>query len=293
MTRTVSQAGSRLPQSGNGGAPGKRLTLADSIKGGKQLPSRLIFHGVAGIGKTSFAAQSPNPFFLLSPGETGLHTLSDQGLVSKEIPNIEVAEWDDVLAIIEELRTTEHDRKTLVLDVVDGFEKLCNQYVCMKDYAGDWGTKGFMSYQQGFRTVAAGPWKQFLQELDRLRETKRMAIVMLAHTGIGNFNNPAGADYNRFNPTLYKDAWELLFGWADIVLFGNRDVTASKEKGASKAKASGGQSRILYTEFDAIADAKNRHNLPPEIDMGNSGQEAWNNFIGAIKAGKNGGKVSE
>ncbi len=291
MTRTVSQA-SRLPQSESIGTR-KRYTLADSIKGGKQLPSRMIFHGVAGIGKTSFAAQMPHPYFLLSPGETGLHTLADQGLVSKEIPNLEIFDWENLIDIIKELQTTEHNFKTLVLDAVDGFEKICNQYVCTKDYEGDFGKKGFLNYQQGYKTVAMGPWKQLLQELDRLRENKRMAIVMLAHTGIANFGNPAGADYNRFTPTLYKDAWELIYGWTDIVLFGNRDTTVSKDGQDRKAKGHGGQSRILYTEYDAIADAKNRHNLPPEIDMGDSGVEAWNNFIEAIKAGKNGGKASE
>lgn len=290
MTRTVSNP--RLPQPGNGGTV-KRFTLADCIKGGKQLPSRLVFQAVAGAGKTTFATFSPNPFFLLSPGETGLHTLADQGLVSKDVQSLEILEWENLFSVIEELQTTNHDRKTLVLDAIDGFEKLGNKYVCDKDYGGDWSTKGFLNYQVGYRSMAMGPWKHLLQELDHLRELKRMAIILLAHSGISNFSNPAGADYNRFTPPMYKDAWEITFGWADIVLFGNRETTVKKEKADTKAKASGGRARIMYTEYDAIADAKNRHNLPAEIDMGSSGQEAWNNFIEAIKAGKNGGKAAE
>ena len=289
MTRTVSNA-PRLPQSGNGGAAAKRYTLADVTKGGKGLPMKIVITGIPGIGKTSCAAQAVNPFFLLSPGETGINTLADNGLVPKDIPSLEIQDWENLLSIIGELQTKEHNRQTLILDVVDGFEKLANHYVCVKDYSGDWSAKGFMSYQQGFRNVAAGPWRQLLQELDRLREIKRMAIILLAHTGIANFANPAGADYNRYTPTMYKDAWELTFGWAEAVLFGNRDISVTKEKLDRKAKGVGGQSRIFYTEYSAIADAKNQYNLSPEIDMGNSGKEAWENFIKAKEAGKIGGK---
>jgi hypothetical protein len=80
----------------------------------------LIFHGQGGIGKTSFAAHSTKPFFLLSPGETGLHTLIDSGQLPP-IPNIEVHEWPNLMSLIDELTTTDHEYKTLVLDVLDGF----------------------------------------------------------------------------------------------------------------------------------------------------------------------------
>jgi hypothetical protein len=274
--------------------PPKRLSLADSIRGGRKLPSRVIFHGQGGIGKTSWAAQAPSPFFLLSPGETGLHTLIDSGLVG-EVPNLEVFDWDNAIAIIEELTSTNHAYKTLVIDTLDGMEKLANAHVCELDFKGDWGEKGFMSFQRGYKVTASGPWRGFLAALDKLREVKRMGIILLAHTGVGNFQNPSGPDFNRYTPDIYKDAWALAFGWADIVLFGQREVAVSKDdKTDRKAKGHGGDARVIYTEWSAFADAKNRHNLPPEIEMGTSGKEAWQNFIKAIAAGKNGnGKDGE
>ena len=265
-------------------APVKRLSLADAVKGGKGLPSRLVVHGQGGIGKTSFAAQAPKPFFLLSRGETGLHTLIDAGQLP-EVPNLEVEDWDNALSIIDELTTGGHDYKTLALDVLDGFEKMCNEAVCRTSFNNDWGAKGFANYAAGNRFVASGPWRELLNSLDRLREQKRMAVILLAHTGQGNFKNPTGADFDRFAPSMYKDVWQLTFGWADIVLFGYPEVIASKERGESKAKGISGE-RVFRTEWDAAFDAKNRHGLPPEIPMGRSGAEAWNNFIEALKAGK-------
>jgi hypothetical protein len=166
--------------------------------------------------------------------------------------------------------------------VLDGFEKLANDYVLMANYAGDRGEKGFGGWQRGYETVAAGPWRELLAALDKLREAKRMGIVCLAHTGTGNFKNPKGPDYDRFVPNMHKYSWNATFGWADIVLFGYHETIVAKDKADRKAKGNTGQ-RIMQTDHDASADAKNRHALPPEIEMGSSGKEAFENFINALK----------
>jgi len=213
----------------------------------------------------------------------------DAGL-APEVPNLEIADWDGSLALIEELTTQEHPYKTLVIDVIDGLEKLANEHVCQSSFGGDWSEKGFMGFHRGFKVAASGPWRSFLAALDKLRAAKLMGIILLAHTGTGSFQNPTGPDYNRYAPDMYKDAWQLTYGWADIVLFANREPVVQKERGQPKGKASGALPRTLYTEWSPFADAKNRHNLPDEIDMGNSGAEAWHNFTEALKAARQGGK---
>jgi len=265
-------------------APGKRLSLSDAISGGKQLPSRVIFHGQSGIGKTSFAANAPKPFFLLSRGETGLHTLIDSGQLPK-IQNVEAKTWDDCMGILDDLTSQPHDYKTLVIDVLDGMEKLANEYVCATSFNNDWGRTGFVNYSAGERAVASCQTRELICALEKLREVKRMAIIGLAHTGVGNFNNPLGSDYNRYLPSIYKDSWNLLEAWADIVLYGYHEVVAAKNKEDRKAKATTGV-RLMATEWCAAFSAKNRHGLPPEIEMGGSGQEAWNNFKTALEAGR-------
>jgi hypothetical protein len=249
-----------------------------------------VIHGQGGIGKTSAAAHAQSPFFLLSPGETGLHTLIDAGILPP-LPNLEVHDWEGVLSLVEELATTDHPYKTLVIDTIDGLEQLCNAHVCATDYSGDWSEKGFMGYQRGYRAMAAGPWRGLLAALDKMRELKRVRPILLAHTGMGNFSNPEGPDYNRYVPNMYKDAWQLTFGWADIVLFGQREIFVVKDRPKDqRGKAVGGDHRVFFTEWRASADAKNRHNLPPEIEMGNSGKEAWENFTAAITASRQNGK---
>lgn len=257
------------------------------IQGGRGLPSRVVFHGQPGIGKTSLASYAPNLLSLLSPGETGLHVLIDNGLLPS-VSNLEISNWNELTGIIDELTTTKHDYKTLVFDVLNGFERMANAHVCNTDYHGDRSEKGFMGYMRGYQTTAMGIWKELLAALDRLREVKQMGILLLAHTAVANFRNPSGPDYDRFVPAFegIKYTWPPTLEWADIVLFGYREIATVEKKGDGKAKGRGGTQRMIATEYSAIADAKNRHNLPPTISMGNSGKEAWDNFMAALAEGR-------
>jgi len=267
------------------GAPVKRLSLSDVQQGSRKLPSRLVIHGQAKVGKTSMAAYCDKPIFVISPGETGLHTLIDSGIVPN-IPNIEIPDFDSLMQFIGELTTTEHSYKNVVFDTLDGFEKEANRKHCTEFYKGDWSESGFLGYQRGFRSVASGPWRELLAALDRLRETKRVGIILLAHTGVANQRRPIGTDFHRYTPAMAKEAWELTFGWSDICLFAEPVVVATKEKGDRVPKGHGGNTRVLHTEWEAAFDAGNRHGLPSEIDMGGNGKEAWDNFLSAVKSSR-------
>lgn len=263
--------------------PAKRMSVSDIQTKGKNLPSRFILHGTEGIGKTSFAAQAPAPIFLMARGETGLETLIDSGRLP-DVPHWpEIQSWSDLLGAIEALTTEEHGYKTLVIDTLNGCERLCHEMVCNRDFGGDWGKSGFTSYMTGFE-VSLAPWREFLVALDSLREKRRMSVLALCHTKVVSFKNPEGADYDRYAPDMHQKTWSLTHKWADGVLFANFEVFVD-EKGA-RAKGKGGNVRMIYTERTAAYDAKNRHGLPTEISMGTSSQESWDNFKKAIQTGK-------
>jgi hypothetical protein len=254
---------------------------------GNNLPSRLIVHGVEGVGKTSFAAHAPKPIFLMARGETGLETLIDSGRLSN-VPHLpEVETWEDLRSAIQWLTDSEHDFKTLVIDTLNGVERLCHEHVCRRDYNSDWTKTGFLNYAQGFDTSLAD-WRELLCMLDALRAKKRMAVVGLCHTKVGTFKNPEGADYDRYQPDMHHKTWGLTHKWADHVLFANFYVDVSKDKGESRPKGKGGQDRVLYTVRHAAYDAKNRAGLPEVIELGQSASEGWNNFTTALKAAKGG-----
>lgn len=265
-------------------APRRRVSLGDITAKSRRLPLRIIYHAVPGFGKTSFAAQFPNPVFLCDASETGLETLIDSGQLGEtpHFPPIET--WQEVLDAVTALTEDEHSFKTLAIDTMGGIERLCHEHVCRRDYGGDWGDKGFSSYHKGY-DVSLADWRELLQRLDTLRERRNVRIVMLAHTRVTQFRNPEGEDYDRFEPDTHRKTWALTHKWADLVLFGNYITAIDKKPGQQKGKGRGGTQRMLYTERSAAWDAKHRHGLEPQILLGDSPTEAYQSFLEAMKAG--------
>jgi hypothetical protein len=278
--------GRRLAQSATTAPSARRFSLADLSGKGSGLPNRYILHGVEKCGKTSFAAYFPNPVFIETRGETGLETLIDAGRLPETPHFPECKTWEDIASAIDVLTNEEHDRKTLVIDTLNGAERLCHEEVCRRDYSNDWGERGFTGYMRGY-DVALADWRTMLSSLDRLREVRKMAIICLCHTKVKTFKNPEGADYDRYQPDMHEKTWGLSHKWADAVLFLNFETFVNEENAKKKGKATSSQARMLYTERHAAYDAGNRLGLPAELDMGNSGEEAFNNFKRAMIEARN------
>lgn len=271
---------------GSGTVPAKKFSLSDIQSKSEATPNRYGLHAREGWGKTSFGAQTPKPIFLQTRGETGLDTL----IANHQLPETphfpEIQSWEDLKEAIRILTHEEHPYRTLVIDTVNGAERLCYEHVCQREFGGDWGNAGFTGYMRGYE-VAQADWRMFLNDLDELRHAKRMTIFLLIHTKIKTFKNPQGADYDRWSPDMHEKCWGLTLKWLDCVLFGNFETAIKTDKaGDKKGKAAAASFRMLYTQHQAAFDAKNRFGLPEEIDMGNSPAEAWANFSAALKQGR-------
>jgi len=244
-----------------------------------------IAYGPPGVGKTSLGAAIPGCVFLIDDNEDGINTLKAGGLAKEGVPVMPPASaWQDVLGSLDALATGKHDHKCLVLDTLGGMERLCHEYICQTQFKGDWGEKGFSSYARGYE-VALPEWRLFLNALDKCR-VRGMSILALTHSIVKPYKNPEGEDYDRFTPDMHHKTWGLTHRWADMVLFLNYYVETVKERGDHKAKGRGGQQRTMYTEYHAAYEAKNRSGLPTEIDMGNNGNDAWNNLRTALRKDK-------
>ncbi len=266
---------------------GKRMSLAEIVGKGSGLPGRYILHGVEGVGKTSFAAFAPRPIFIQTAGETGLETLIDSGRLP-EIPHWPaVRSWDELLGAINALTNDPHEYRTLVFDTLNGAERLCFDEVTRRDFNGCPGEKGFAGYSRGAE-VSQVDWRMMFAELDALRESRRMAILCLCHTRVKPFKNPEGPDYDRFAPDMHEKSWGNAHKWADAVLFMNYETFFHEGDGkkTGKVKAASTQTRLMFTERHAAYDAKNRFGLPAEIELGESGEAAWQSFADALKAAK-------
>lgn len=256
-------------------------------KGALGIPNRWFIYGVAGVGKTHLASFWPRPYFLCSPGETGIQTLIETGQADDQIGNTEFFDWSSVWQQLDWIGEGSHDYKTLVFDTIGGFEMMWLQHIASLKYGGNLESLVAMSYGTRGIEKHVNDVTKFLSKLQEIRARRKIGVVFLAHCETENFKNPEGPDFHRYWPALDRETRPLYINWADATCFLRHRFYAAKEsKDALRAKGVDGGGRVLCTQWNVAYEAKNRLNLQAEIDMGESASEAWSNLKAAIVSGK-------
>jgi hypothetical protein len=237
-----------------------RMALSNVVKGRIKKPIRALIYGVEGVGKSSFAGAAPAPIFL------GV----EDGTAQLDVVRFpEPQSWTDAMEAIAELTVGEHAYETLVIDTLDWLEPLCWAHVChgKKDKAGKAITSiEDFGYGKGY-TAALDTWRQLTAALQALVARRRMNVVLIAHSWIKSFKNPAGDDFDRYEMKLDKKAAGLFREWCDAVLFAQFQTFTHKPGENGRAKGISDGARVIYTERAASHDAKNRFDLPPAMAL--------------------------
>ena len=215
-------------------------------------PQKLVFYGSEGIGKTSLAAQCSDPLFIDTEGGTA--HLDVRRLQKPQ-------DFDELIALVKEVAANPGICKTLVIDTADWAEALCIDYICKK-YSQP-GIESF-GYGKGYTYLA----EEFSRLLLACNEVilAGMNVVITAHAKMRKQELPdeQGA-FDRWELKLSKQTAPLLKEWPDALLFLNfKTFVVTTE--ANTHKAQGGK-RVIYTSHHPCWDAKNRHNLPEELDL--------------------------
>jgi hypothetical protein len=246
--------------------------LAQIQRGRTAKPPRILVHGTEGVGKSTFGSQAPRPIFIQC--EDGLDEID-----CEKFPL--ATTYDDVVAALMELRTGQHEYETAVIDSVDWLErlvwdKLCAQYGVNSIEKVDGG------YAKGY-THALTYWREIVEHLNALRNTRGMVVLLIAHSKVERFEDPESSPYDRFSPRLHKHAAALLSEWADAVLFATRKIrTQTEDAGFNRkrtiAHAIGkdGGDRILRCVGGPSCVAKNRYGIVEELPL------SWAAFISAL-----------
>jgi len=219
---------------------------------------KVVLYGPEGIGKSSLAAQFPQPIFIDTEGST---TEMDISRLAKP------SSWEMLKQQIEWVKQQQHRFQTLVIDTIDWAEMLCIGSVCAQ-----YGKKGIEDFGYGNGYVYTK--EEFGRFLNLLSDVIDVGIhvVLVAHAQIIKFEQPdeMGA-YDRYQLKLGKKTSSqtapLVKEWADMVLFINYKTwsVATDEKGR-RHKGQGGV-RTVYATHHPAWDAKNRHSLPDEFPL--------------------------
>lgn len=258
------------------------MSLGEVTDEVQDLPDRFLIYGPPGAGKTSLAAQWVDPVFLMT--DDGLLTLIRRGLLPKTPYFPKVAETaTEVRLAVNELIVKDHGHKTLVIDTVSGVEALFADECCQKKYGGSREKFDAFGGNSGYKSMLP-EWSEFLERLQRLRESKGMGVVLLAHSFVRSEKNPEGADYGRFAPSLHKIVAEPTVAWVDACLFAQFETFVEADKGRpGKTLATGGSQRVLKCTRSAAWEAKNRLGLPDEVVMAQGPQAAYRDLTAAAR----------
>ena len=229
-------------------------------------PPAVIVHGVAGVGKTTFAADS----------DKAVAVCTEDGLGVLKIPHFPLARsFEEVVEALAALHSEPHEHRTLVVDSLDWLEPLVWQHACK---INNWSTIEEPGYGKGY-IAALDLWRQYLDWINALREDRRMMVVQLAHTDIKRFDSPEHEPYDRYVIKLQARAAALLQEHSDVVLFANYRMSITKaDVGFNKkvARALGSGERVLHTAERPAFLAKNRYGLPDTLPLD------WKAFVAAM-----------
>lgn len=224
-------------------------------RGRRQRGVKTVIYGPEGIGKTSLAAQMPNPvFFDTEHGSDSMDVVRADG----------VETWADLIAAIDELTEMPDEAvKTIVIDTADRAEQWCTDFV-LKKY-GQTSIEGF-GYGKGY-TYLAEAWSDLLIRLERAA-IRGKHTVLIAHAQMRKFEQPdeMGA-YDRWELKLSKKIAPITKEWADLLLFLNYKTNVVTTGAMNQTKKVIGGKRVMYTAHHPCWDAKNRHSLPDEMPL--------------------------
>lgn len=214
---------------------------------------KVVIYGPEGIGKSTFAAQFPDPLFIDTEGST-----KNMDVARMDKPS----SWTMLKNQIAYIKANPAVCKTLVIDTIDWAEKLCVEDICALH--GKSGIEDF-GYGNGY----VYEMEEFGRLLNSLEEVVNVGVnvVLTAHAQLRKFTQPDEfGEYDRWELKLGKKTGSLISPlvkeWADILLFANyKTVAVAADDKGKKFKAQGGE-RVMYTEHHPCWDAKNRHGLP-------------------------------
>lgn len=252
------------------------MDLSHSQMSSDDGPARVAVHAPGGYGKTTIGCHMPNPIVL--GAEKGIPR--DLGF---PVATIHPRTWIDVFDIIGSLANDQHDRYTLVLDTVDWLEPFIHRFVCDRDSdrKTEMNPKSHKlvsiedyGYGKGY-LVAEEEFRKLITVIDALQAKRGMHVMMLMHSQTRTFKNPAGPDFDRWEPKCQSRIAKVVEEWCENLLFGFFQIDAAKisedkERNDKTARAKGISTgtRIVGAQHSAMYDAKNRVGLPAEFELG-------------------------
>jgi len=232
----------------------------NSISKNTIMPQRIVLYGLAGIGKTTFAAGAKKPIFICT----------EDGLGDLDVQKFPLATtFEEVLEALGTLGREEHDFKTVVIDSLDWLEPMIWATTCKRCNADSIETIGG-GYGKGY-VETMREWDLFFDYVTALRNVKGMTVIMIAHNAIVKIEDPQLPAYDTHDLKLHKRAAARVKEFSDLIGFASvRTIVTTEKAGFNKTRnraVDTGEGRVLNLSPTAAFVAKHRIAMPDTIPL--------------------------
>lgn len=216
------------------------LPVNEKIKRDSASQIKLWIYGEPTIGKTIFANKFPDAIFLNTDGNIKYIDSPVVPIVS--LPGKEP--WEVFIDNVQELVTTEHTYKTVVVDLLEDVFQYCRAFYTKKlkiEHETDLG------YGKGYDIIR----NAFLIVL-RTLVNSGLNVILVSHEKVVTYKDRIGRELTRFQPSLSESVANKISGMVDIT---GRVMIKSEEVEGKII-----DSRILY--LDATKDQVGGNRIP-------------------------------
>jgi len=220
-------------------------------------PPIVTIYGGAKLGKTTLASEFPAPYYCrTSEGER-----QSSGSPMKSFGVSET--YADVMDQIDFMLEAEHDRRTFVLDALDGMEVFINAEACARN---GWADVEEPGYGKGF-AAAHAIWLEFIKKVLSLKKAG-FYVVLISHVKAKTVPGITSDSYPRYMLNLRDDSGSAVCDASDLIGFLHQRVSIAKEELGFKKTAKRGQGsgevNIAVQERPGFI-AGNRYQIPKAI----------------------------
>lgn len=238
-------------------------------------PPIFLLYGGEGLGKTSFAADWPSPFYV----QVGDNERPPEGV---QLDGFGVTEtFDEFMDQCDWMLEADHDRLTFVIDTVDSLESLVIAEACRRN--------GWKSLSDGQfaepKNATNEVWSEVRRKLTLIKASG-FAVVMIAHVAAKTDPGVTTESYPRYRPNIrQKEDADRLAHMADFIGFIYQRVSIQKEaagfhKDNVNKRGEGSGERMIGIEERPGYIAKNRHKLSaPMKYVAGGGYEMFRPYI--------------
>lgn len=223
----------------------------------KAMPVKMVIYAEPKVGKTTFASQAEDVFFINIEG--GLDYLERK---VRSTPRLKT--YDDVIGWLSHIYKTDTFTAGLIaIDSLDWLEALAQEKLIKQEGASsitDPKVKAF-AYNKGVAD-AAEMCVRVLKWLDAIYEKKGIPSLMIAHSQVKSVDLPNQDPYSRFELKLSKIFGARVNEWADLILFAGKSFHVSKD-----GKASTEPKRVIFAGNSASYIGGGRMRLEKELPL--------------------------